>query len=186
MPEFKDLAALLCLPWCVGLPKSFTEQKVKTFLPKDLVADSFLLHVPVSSLQKSHYICNNLSFTFLQDPQDVKKQIQDLRKRLKDYHFGTLHPHVVIVGPMNAISSTIVVINDKLYDFDSVLDGVEFCYKSLKALRSFPPVCDFVWVFIEHVVYSINSKGTAGPVATAVGNLESSLGIVAKIRFNDY
>lgn len=116
----------------------------------------------------------------------MKKQIQDLRQRLKDYHFETLHPHVVIVGPTNVISSIIVVIKDKLYDFDSVLDGVEFCYKSLKALRSFPSVCDFVWVFIEHVLYSIYSKGTAGPVATAVGNLESSLGIVAQIKFNDY
>lgn len=59
---------------------------------------------------------------------------------------------------MERLTHIFVVINGCNYPCTNILQAVDKCYQALKALRTFPPLLEHVWIFIEKLVFRIQSK----------------------------
>lgn len=109
----------------------------------------------------------------------------EYEERLKNWQVQ-VYPYIIICGPIDNLTSVYVVINGKDCLFENVLLAVEACYKILKALRTWPPLIEHVWMFIERLVYCIKSSKDLSVVETAVQEIEKRAKIVDKYNIPDY
>lgn len=86
----------------------------------------------------------------------MKTEIEEYEKWLKSLE-QDIYPYIVFVGELQA-PEIFVQINGSQYNFGNHLTAVESCYKCLTALKAFPYMCDFVWSFIDKLVYGISSR----------------------------
>lgn len=87
------------------------------------------------------------------------------------------HPYMIVCGELDSPTEFLVSIGDLNYSCDNLLQAVDLCYGSLKALRSFPPLLDHVWIFLETLVYRIKSSKDYTNVDVAITAISSELGI---------
>lgn len=65
--------------------------------------------------------------------------------------------------------------NEKYTHFTSILKAVEACFKVLIDLNSFPFSCDYVWMFIQKLVYRIEPKKSYKKVSTLISLINKRL-----------
>ncbi|XP_051163773.1 uncharacterized protein LOC127283130 [Leptopilina boulardi] len=73
-----------------------------------------------------------------------------------------IYPYLIFLGNVENPQISIVV-NSERYAFTDPLKAIDCCFKCLIALDSFSFLCDFVWLFLDKVIYKLdylNTKNT--------------------------
>ncbi|KAB0803155.1 hypothetical protein PPYR_00125 [Photinus pyralis] len=67
----------------------------------------------------------------------------------------TVQPYFIIIGPsLNNISQTLVIINQNTYQCNSILEALDFCFKSYIVLDAkYPFQSQHLWYLIQWIVY---------------------------------
>lgn len=69
------------------------------------------------------------------------------------------HPYVIFTGPLDAIYKVYVVIGETYHYCDSVIKGIDFCFKIfIFFYLEFPKYCASVWSFLYLFVYELKTK----------------------------
>lgn len=111
------------------------------------------------SIQESR----NGLFIHIKNPGDL----EETQKRRVDVMFDkglTVQPYVVLIGPnLGNIVSALVIINNKQYKCQSVLDALDFCFKAYQVLDAkYPFECEHLWYLIQWAMYGY--KTASDPV----------------------
>lgn len=71
----------------------------------------------------------------------------------------TLQPLPIIIGrDLDNIEASYVNVNNVLYNIDNPLKAVDICFKIYHVLNaSYPVECEHVWLFLQKLVYAINT-----------------------------
>ena len=83
-------------------------------------------------------------------------------------------PHLVFGGPLPC-TQFYVVVNGVKYSYSKCTNAVEACFKCIIALRRLPVISDYVWPFIERVVYSFTFKKAKSQYVTQYANKINNL-----------
>ena len=92
-----------------------------------------------------------------------------------------MQPRPVIVGPINVIDASYVLVNATLYKAHTPLQVLDLCFKCYFALAAgYPSEAHAVWLFIQKSVYAINTvhdKSLPPAVTSLLGasNLDSAI-----------
>ncbi|KAL7286868.1 hypothetical protein TKK_0019002 [Trichogramma kaykai] len=110
------------------------------------VLNSFIFHLKDTS---------NLNF-FIHDQNCIKQLYSDHKKILGTY--------IIVSGTkISDITTSSVIFNENIYEFDSVLQAVDICFKFNKVLHeNFSCISDHVWHFLEKEVYKFEKSVDKG------------------------
>lgn len=72
----------------------------------------------------------------------------------------TVQPYILFIGPsLGNITSSLVIINNIQYKCRSVIEAIEFCFKSYQVLDAkYPYEAQHVWYLIQWVIYNYKPK----------------------------
>jgi hypothetical protein len=85
----------------------------------------------------------------------LNKVINEHREKLRKKNL-TLQPTPVIVGPLDDIVASYVVLNTEKYAFDSVAAAVHFSFQLFFALGAkYPEEAQLVWQLLQIALYNI-------------------------------
>lgn len=72
----------------------------------------------------------------------------------------TVQPYLIIVGPnLNNISQTLVIIDQNTYQCNSVLEALDFCFKSYIVLDAkYPFQSQHLWYLIQWIIYKYKAS----------------------------
>lgn len=71
---------------------------------------------------------------------------------------NTFQPVIVIVGTLERILSSYVVINEVIYAVADFLRAVDIAFKVFHSLNcSYPAACQPVWTFLQKYFYDLNT-----------------------------
>ena len=67
---------------------------------------------------------------------------------------------MILVGSLETITQSFAVINGSKYEYSDPVKAIQATYKCTIALRTFPYMSDYVWMFIRKLFFGISpSKG---------------------------
>lgn len=118
-------------------------------------------------------IFNNKKKIF-QEEENLENAKAVQEEKLRGWELA-IYPYMIVCGPLDRLTKFFVVVNGINCPCENLFEAVERCYQSLKALGSFPKICSHVWVFLERLVWHVNSKnfnfahGVNVPVAAIKG-----------------
>ncbi|XP_034935764.1 uncharacterized protein [Chelonus insularis] len=113
------------------------------------------------------------SFLFHAETIDELQPYIESKIRIYKQHKLTLQPFVVIIGLLDNIESSFVVINDQRYVLPTPLKAIDTCFKIIHALNATYSVeCEHVWEFLEKYIYEVTKKTSS---FTCVNRLISDL-----------
>lgn len=89
--------------------------------------------------------------------------IDATRKRKVDLMFSrgqTIQPYILLVGPtLTNILAAYVIIDDNTYKTESVLEAIDFCFKSFHVLdATYPFQSEHIWFLFQRNIYNIRTK----------------------------
>ena len=96
-------------------------------------------------------------FFFLQEQANVdaeKKLFEDWRRQIGYMSLS----YIIFVGEVKNISVSYVVINSIKCEYRKPLEATEACMKCLIALKTWPYLAYYVWIFIHECVYDFTSS----------------------------
>lgn len=137
--EIESILAFMLLPLLLGNP-THRSKKTGVWRPsKAEVKDGFITHVL--------------------RPMDVQVAIAQRREKYLKYNL-TLQPVIVIVGSSYMdIQKYFVVVNDLLFETNSILKTVDTCFKIFYSLHcQYPTESTCVWNFIQLGLYQLKTK----------------------------
>lgn len=92
-----------------------------------------------------------------------------------------LQPFVLVVGPTRStLSRHYCIINSVKYDFTSLREAFDTCFKAIFSLHvEFPPEAYDPWLFIQQAIYNISTiyDRKCSNVSTMTGNFKALLNI---------
>lgn len=139
------------------------------------VQRTFIFHAEVSTISSTSLfflICSLIYNYFISISQTIEEIDDFIEEKTTLYakHQETLQPFPVVLGPLNKIVCSYVIVNDVRYKFDSLLKAVDVCYKLIFALNAkYSIECFHVWTFLQRFIYGMNIKKQ--PSYTTVSNL---------------
>ncbi|KAL7298939.1 hypothetical protein TKK_0008040 [Trichogramma kaykai] len=93
-------------------------------------------------------------FLHVEDVADLDNRIASHKETLETYSVP-LQLFVVLVGPIDKISNSYVVFNNFKKAYSSPYKAIETCFKCHVALRSWPTICEHVWLFIQLILFDL-------------------------------
>lgn len=156
--ETSNLAALLCLPFLIGVSISKGKKAKLQWRPSKVeMRDGFITHVPSNA------------------------EVQETISRRRDKLVGlghTLQPFVLIVGPsLKEICSYFVIVDNTYYRLNSIISSVDCCFKIIITLNAkYPSESEAIWYFLQKGLYKLHTPLDKN--FTAVNAFLSDVGIV--------
>ncbi|KAF7987588.1 hypothetical protein HCN44_003451 [Aphidius gifuensis] len=102
--------------------------------------------------------CRDSFFLHVEDSATLNSALDEHKKIL---HLSGLsfQPTFVLVGPIHAVESSYVVVEDTIYEVDTPVDALKLCFKIFWALDcQYPQRANSLWRFIQVVGFQINIK----------------------------
>lgn len=100
-----------------------------------------------------------LTFSY-QDALTIEEIINETSNRRSSNTALKQQPIPVIVGPIVQIEASYIIIGNKAYECDSLLDSVDKAFKTCYALDCcYPPNSNFLWMFLQKAYYNIDNPG---------------------------
>lgn len=109
-------------------------------------------------------------------------QLQEEQQKRQDKYLAlglTIQPYIVIAGPLKKISARYVVVDNIVYELQSIIQAVDTCFKIIWALNvEYPSECLPVWQFLQRAIYTFSPKvAPKDKVSPSVLGLLSDCGI---------
>ncbi|XP_046472550.1 uncharacterized protein [Neodiprion pinetum] len=157
-PENQDALILYLLPTLVKA----TQIKYQPVTKKRKIADSESSCNSVgkgrnkkpSTLESQEAFVLHVYNAASVEPAIANKKAQLLQQGL------TAQPHIVLVGPLDNIQASYVVVDDVRYTTTSPLRALDLTFKTFYATDCQYPIHAFhIWLFIQKVAYDITNTG---------------------------
>ncbi|KAG8201411.1 hypothetical protein JTE90_024284 [Oedothorax gibbosus] len=97
----------------------------------------------------------------VQTSGEIQPFLEERKKKLLRYNL-TLQPLIIVVGNLErtGLPITYVIMDNVKYKVNSVLQGVDVCFKCFHVLNAhYPKESENVWFFIQKILYSMSCKG---------------------------
>lgn len=95
---------------------------------------------------------------------DNELQLQEEKQKRQDNYVAlglTIQPYIVVAGPLQKITARYVVVNNIVYELQSIIDAVDSCFKIIWALNlEYPVECLPVWQFLQRAIYKFSETAT--------------------------
>lgn len=89
--------------------------------------------------------------------EEYQLKVAELKKNCAEKK-NIFEPVIIIVGTVDKIISSSIVINDVTYFVSDYLRAVDIAFKSFQALNCcYPTACQTVWCFIQKYIYNVNT-----------------------------
>lgn len=89
--------------------------------------------------------------------EEYQLKVAELKKNCADKK-NTFEPVIIIVGTMDKIVSSSIVINDVTYIVSDYLRAVDIAFKAFQVLNCcYPTTCQPVWTFVQKFLYNITT-----------------------------
>lgn len=116
-------------------------------------------------------------FTF-QDITELQNWLDAKEQRLLKWK-ATMQPFIIAIGKnLKAIEHLFVRVNRQMYRVNSLLKGIDVCFKVIFALNAkYSVECEQLWLFIQYFMYEIkcpNDKISIG-VRTLLNDLSNAM-----------
>ncbi|KAK3907526.1 Glycerol-3-phosphate acyltransferase 4 [Frankliniella fusca] len=94
-------------------------------------------------------------FLHINEPAQLQESLNARKEILFKYKL-TLQPLVVAIGGLSDIKQVLIVVDNHKWEVDSVLQGVDVCFKVFFALNScYPSEARHLWLLIQRAVYDL-------------------------------
>jgi hypothetical protein len=114
---------------------------------------------------------------WLQNAASVNPALDRKKEELRNQGL-TSQPHMVLVGPLNNIQASYVVVDNVRYNTTSPLRALDLTFKIFYALDcAYPPQAYHIWLFIQKVAYNIVNAGDkfGTNINSLIGEIQSQL-----------
>ena len=106
-------------------------------------------------------------FLLFQEHCNVDKEKEKFENWLET-HGQSILPYIIVCGSVETVFETYLVLKSEKYSFSNPLKAVEACFMCLTALRKWPYMCDYVWGFIQKMVYEFDANKSYAAVTKLV------------------
>lgn len=156
-----NLVTLLILPIIFKVSYGRKRNGDRTLIKytKKEICDFFMILVPVSIQYTNLYFGKLLTYdiSHSQTKEEYQLKVAELKKSCAEKK-NTFEPVIIIVGTVDKIVSSSIIIDNVTYIVADYLRAVDIAFKSFQALNCcYPTVCQTVWSFIQKYIYKINT-----------------------------
>lgn len=96
--------------------------------------------------------------TFVEQDNDIPTVIQERKERYQRFDI-TLQPLLILVGDLQEVKKSKVVVDGHMYDTSSGIDAVDVVFKIIHATNTcYPKEAEGIWMFIQIAFYHITTK----------------------------
>lgn len=102
--------------------------------------------------------------------------VQIERKKKYEDNGLQIQPYIIVVGPIIKLSNFYVEACNELYEFDSFIKAVDFCFKIFHIFNfKYPVECVLIWIFIQKAFYNIHLESDNEEDITQINSLIKKL-----------
>ncbi|XP_044019598.1 uncharacterized protein LOC122860021 [Aphidius gifuensis] len=100
----------------------------------------------------------NSLFLQIEDAAQFQSAVQEHRMLLRASG-ESFQPTIVFIGPLEAVESSCVVVNEFIYQVNSPIEAVNLCFKIFWALDcKYPQRANSIWLFLQTAGYKIDAN----------------------------
>lgn len=89
------------------------------------------------------------------------------------------HPYVLLIGPLNEITKSLVVYRDIAYNCTSPTAAVDLCSKWFFALdQKYPHTCQHIYSFLQIYVYELGQKRKKAVAVNSIYKAVQALSLI--------